>query len=199
LATIVLFTTTLADGAPDDAAMISGAACPGSRCTGANPKCCRSVSGVNTAPHAAHENASGGTSPPQLWHTPSRFATPGVRPAKFQNCRVVGPRITVSFASLPRFARSRIVSNEHPGLNGALAFRINHGPIEFCDAWRESGSKCPLHASHRLGFSDTCPQYGHRIPRGPERGSIGWAGRGEAVLISGSGLTRPRGHAVMVP
>src|SRR5262245_11487416 len=145
--------------------MISGEACPGSRWTGAKPMCWRSVSGVKTAPQEAHEKSSALTGTWQLWHMPSRLAIPGVREAKFQYWRVLGPRMIVSFVTLPRLIRSRSVSNEQPGRKGAAGSRMNQGPIAFCVACRDRGSKKPPQRSHRLGSdAETLPQYGQRIP-----------------------------------
>lgn len=94
----------------------------------------------------------------QLWQVPKRCPMPGARLARVQNWRVVGPRITVVGPTLPARIKARIVSYEHPGRKGCAGSRMNHGPMAFWVAWRESGSNSPPQATHFLVCGDTSPQ-----------------------------------------
>lgn len=115
--------------------------------------------------------SSGLTAAWQLWHSPSSTATPGALHAIDQNCRVLGPRTIVERVTFPFSTIFLSVSYEQPGANGAFSSRICHGPIAFCVAWRDSGSKSPLHRAHWSVSGWIWPQYGQRMGLGPEAGS----------------------------
>lgn len=111
------------------------------------------------------------------------FATPGTCEALNQNCRVPGPRITDDAVTFPRAIRCRSVSSENPGRNGAASSRIAHGPIAFCEAWRDSGSSSPLQCGHCVTVPTSSPQYGQTAIRGWGTGNPGCRGLAAASAL----------------
>jgi hypothetical protein len=131
------------------------------------PKNCLFSTTSKLAPHPPHRASPLPTAPWHAWHISNKWATPGVRLANSQNCRVVGPRTTLDGVNFPLSASARITPYEHPGRNGCSRSRINHAPMWFCVACLERGSKCPRHDSHRSERSEGAPQYGHKTERAP--------------------------------
>ncbi len=109
-----------------------------------------------------------------------------MRSARIQNCRVLGPRTTVSRVTRPRSAIRRSVRRLHPGKNGCSALRTNHGPIAFWLACFDSGSVNPPHVPHSAAVPITAPQYGHTSD-GPRFRVPGSGGGTSCVGISGRG------------